>query len=122
MRTIAKHITNPFAFKESQLLDYLVDASQRTVLYGDTMRRRGNQYIAHMEDKVPHVLQFEAELVMGGRTLPEPVNYGLVRIIPPDGVLIESQNKGMIKIFDAPDLNVRKTREGGEIYFDIDIA
>ena len=36
--------------------------------------------------------------------------------------VVLSQNKGMIKIFDAPDLNVRKTREGGEIYFDIDIA
>ena len=65
------------------MLDYLVDASQRTVLYWDTMRRRGNQYIEHMEDKVPHVLQFEAELATSGRTLPEPVNYGLVRIIPP---------------------------------------
>ena len=96
MRTIAKHITNPFAFKESQLVDYLVDASQRTVLYWDTMRRRGNQYIEHMEDKVPHVLQFEAELVMSGRTLPEPVNYGLVRIIPPDGALIDERKRPFV--------------------------
>jgi hypothetical protein len=29
------------------------------------------------------VLSFEAELVLDGRSLPRPVNYGLVRIVPP---------------------------------------
>jgi hypothetical protein len=33
--------------------------------------------------KAPNVLSFEAELVLDGRSLPRPVNYGLVRIVPP---------------------------------------
>jgi hypothetical protein len=33
----------------------------------------------------PHVLSFEAELVLDGRSLPRPVNYGLVRIVPTKG-------------------------------------
>ena len=67
---------------------YLVDAAQRTVLFWDVMRRRGNQYREHMAQTAPNVLHFGAELVMDGRTLDRPVNYGLVRIVPPeDGYL-----------------------------------
>ena len=34
---------------------------------------------------VPHVLRYKVELVVDGRSLERPVNYGLVRIVPPDG-------------------------------------
>ena len=33
----------------------------------------------------PHVLKFGCELIMDGRKLPRPVNYALVRIVPPKG-------------------------------------
>ena len=36
-----------------------VDAGQRTVLFLNVMRRRGNQYLEHMAQTVPHVLQFD---------------------------------------------------------------
>ena len=39
--------------------------------------------------QAPHVLQFQAELVVDGRALPRPVNYVLARIIPPTGVTVD---------------------------------
>ena len=62
---------------------YGIDAWQRCVLYADVMRERGNQYRTHLAERAPNVLDFEMELVLDGRTLPRPVNYGLVRIVPP---------------------------------------
>ena len=64
-------------------VDYGVDAWQRTLLYADVRRERGNQYRAHLREQVPNVLDFPAEPVLSGLDLPRPVNYGLVRILPP---------------------------------------
>jgi hypothetical protein len=69
-------------------LDYVVDHSQRMVLLWDVMRQRGNGYREHLAKTVPHVLRYKVELVVDGRSLDRPVNYGLVRIVPPEGVTI----------------------------------
>jgi pimeloyl-ACP methyl ester carboxylesterase len=66
------------------MMEYAVDAWQRSILYADVMRQRGNQYQAHLTEEVPNVLDFPSEVVMSGRDLPRPVNYWLVRIMPPD--------------------------------------
>ena len=68
------------------LIDYTVDAAQRNVLFWDVMRRRGNQYREHMAETAPNVLEYKAELVLDGRKFARPVNYALVRIVPPSGV------------------------------------
>mgnify|MGYP000296480224 CR=1 FL=1 len=81
------------------LTSYLVDAFQRSVLYWDVMRERGNQYFAHMAETAPNVLQFQFEVVVDGRTLARPVNYGLVRITPPAGVAIDPLKRPFI-VFD----------------------
>ncbi|CAB3784280.1 DUF3141 domain-containing protein [Paraburkholderia fynbosensis] len=65
-------------------VEYSIDAWQRGVLFADVLRERGNQYQAHLLDDTPNVLDFAAELIVDGRTLARPVNYGLVRIIAPD--------------------------------------
>ena len=44
----------------------------------------------------PHVLKFGCELVMDGRKLPRPVNYALVRIVPPDGVEIDASKRPFV--------------------------
>ena len=80
------------------LSEYLIDAAQRSVLFWDVLRQRGNQFREHMAMKVPHVLEFAAELVMDGRTLPRPVNYGLVRIKPPPGVEIDPKKRPFIVV------------------------
>ncbi len=71
---------DPFGF-----WSWATDAAQRNVLFLDVLRQRGNQYRAHEAETVPHVLEFDHELIMKGADLPRPVNYGLVRIPPPDG-------------------------------------
>ena len=77
-------------------MDYAIDAAQRTVLFWDVMRQRGNQYREHLAETVPHVLSYEAELIIDGRTLQRPVNYGLVRIVPPEGVTIGRQRRPFV--------------------------
>jgi hypothetical protein len=70
-------------------MEYWRDAWQRSVLCLDVMRERGDNLLAHEKEAVPHVLDFEAELVVDGRNLPRPVNYLLVRVTPPDTVKID---------------------------------
>jgi pimeloyl-ACP methyl ester carboxylesterase len=83
----------------NDLLDYWVDAWQRSILLLDVLRQRGNNCVEHNARKAPHVLSFEAELVLDGRSLPRPVNYGLVRIIPPKGTAIDPSTRPFI-VFD----------------------
>src|SRR5271165_7056318 len=70
-------------------MEYMVDAAQRSVLFWDVMRQRGNQYREHLAETAPHVLDYEVELVVDGRTLDRPVNYALVKVLPPAGVEID---------------------------------
>ena len=76
----------------------MVDAAQRSVLFWDVMRQRGDQYREHLAQTAPHVLSFAAELVVDGRTLDQPVNYALVRIIPPDGVEIDQTRRPFVVV------------------------
>jgi pimeloyl-ACP methyl ester carboxylesterase len=71
------------------LIEYMTDAAQRSVLFWDVMRQRSSQYRDHLAETVPHVLDYKAELVMDGRTLRRPVNYLLVRIVPPEGTEVD---------------------------------
>ena len=66
-------------------IEYWVDAWQRSILFLDVLRERGNTYLERSVKEVQHVLHFKAEVVRDGRSLERPVNYVLVRIIPPDG-------------------------------------
>ena len=79
--------------------DYWVDACQRSVLLMDLMRRRGNSHFEHIAERTPNVLNFKFELVMSGRELKRPVNYGLVRIVPPADVKIDPRKRPFI-VFD----------------------
>ena len=79
-------------------MEYATDAFQRSVLFWDVMRQRGNQYREHMAETVPNVLDYKAELVIDGRTLERPVNYVLVRIVPPAGVKINPKLRPFIVV------------------------
>lgn len=82
----------------SDAFDYMVDASQRAILFWDVMRQRGNQYREHAAQTVPHVLDFEAELVLDGRRLEKPVNYALVRVLPPKGVMVDTTRRPFVVV------------------------
>jgi pimeloyl-ACP methyl ester carboxylesterase len=79
-------------------IEYMVDAAQRSLLFWDVMRERGNAYREHLSETVPHVLEYEPELVVDGRTLDRPVNYGLVRIVPPQGVEIDPSRRPFVVV------------------------
>lgn len=89
---------NPMSGLVASAVEYMVDAGQRSVLFLDIMRRRGEQYREHLAQTAPHVLDFAAELIMDGRQLQQPVNYALVRIIPPEGVEIDPARRPFVVV------------------------
>jgi pimeloyl-ACP methyl ester carboxylesterase len=79
-------------------VDYALDAVQRSVLFLDVMRQRGNQYREHLAETAPNVLNFGVEIVADGRTFERPVNYVLVRIRPPLGVEIDPKRRPFVVV------------------------
>jgi hypothetical protein len=77
---------------------YATDAWQRTLLYADIRRQRGNQYREHLAEEIPNVLSFQAEIVMSGLDLPRPVNYGLARIAPMAGTVVDPAKRPFIVV------------------------
>src|SRR6201988_4740253 len=82
----------------AKAVEYMVDAGQRSVLFLDIMRQRGDQYREHGAHTAPHVLNYAAELIIDGRKLEQPVNYALVRIVPPKGVEIDLERRPFIVV------------------------
>jgi pimeloyl-ACP methyl ester carboxylesterase len=78
--------------------EYTTDLWQRAWLYADVMRERGNQYLEHLEQVVPHVLSFAYEPVLLGPSLARPVNYGLVRIIPPKDIATDPRKRPFVVV------------------------
>jgi len=86
-----------FTFAQ-QNVDYWVDSWQRTVLFWDVLRQRGNQYYRHRAMSEPHVLHFEGEGVLDARTFERPVNYGLMWIKPQEGVVTDPRKRPFVVI------------------------
>jgi hypothetical protein len=61
---------------------YLVDALQRSILFLDLLRQRGNEQVEITSRPMATVLRFDHEVLMDGRSLPRPINYALSRIMP----------------------------------------
>jgi Protein of unknown function (DUF3141) len=78
--------------------EYMVDAAQRTILFWDVMRQRSTQYYEQKNKAVPHVLSFDAELVLDARTFDKPVNYLLVRVKPAQGVVIDPVKRPFVVV------------------------
>ena len=77
---------------------YLVDTAQRSVLFLDTLRQRGNNYHEHQAAGTPPLLHFEWEMVLDARGFEQPVNYALVRIVPPEGVKVDATRRPYVII------------------------
>jgi pimeloyl-ACP methyl ester carboxylesterase len=77
-------------------VEYFTDSVQRGILFWDVMRQRGNQYQDHRAQTVPNVLDYPVELVIDGRNLPRPVNYVLVRVIPPPEIRIDTSRRPFV--------------------------
>ncbi|MEJ1978228.1 MAG: DUF3141 domain-containing protein [Acetobacteraceae bacterium] len=79
--------------------EYWQDTFQRSILFLDVLRRRGDTYLAQTAKLAPNVLSFQTDLVLDGQTLPRPVNYALMRVRPPEGVVTDPRKRPFI-IFD----------------------
>ena len=79
--------------------EYWLDAWQRAILFLDVLRQRGNISRDHNARRAPNVLSFTPELVLDGRSFARPVNYALVRIVPPEGTAIDRAKRPFI-VFD----------------------
>src|SRR5262245_29203226 len=77
---------------------YATDFAQRAVLFWDTLRQRGNDFNERTRQGLPPVLHFEYETVLDGRTRERPVNYALVRILPPEGVSVDPKRRPYVII------------------------
>ena len=91
-------VANPVMQEWGPVGEYLTDAAQRTILFWDVLRQRSEQYYAQKAKAVPHVLSFDADLVMDGRTFNKPVNYLMVRIKPPAGVVIDPLKRPFVVV------------------------
>ena len=80
------------------MTEYATDTTQRTLLFWDVLRQRGNQYRERLKDAAPHVLDYKAELVLDGRTFQRPVNYVLARVVPPEGVEIDPTRRPFVVV------------------------
>jgi hypothetical protein len=81
------------------ITSYWLDAGQRGILMLDVLRQRGNNALEYAARAAPHVLSFEIELILHGRDLERPVNYALVRVVPPPGVVIGEEKRPFV-VFD----------------------
>lgn len=75
---------NPWSFHH-----YAVDAFQRSILFWDTMRQRGDNFLERASKGPEPVLHFDYETILDGRSFERPVNYALLRLTPPPGVTID---------------------------------
>lgn len=74
-----------YAFFLREAQDYWVDAFQRTVLFLDLLRKRGNAFGVMDASQAPTVMHFKTEVVVDGRDLSFPVNYLLLRVLQEKG-------------------------------------
>jgi pimeloyl-ACP methyl ester carboxylesterase len=71
----------PFAGTECWT-EYWTDTWQRSILFWDVLRERGNDYQAHESSGKPPVLAFDYQIILDGRKLERPANYALALIKP----------------------------------------
>jgi pimeloyl-ACP methyl ester carboxylesterase len=97
---VADLISKPVAPWDAwtQWSSYATDFAQRSVLFWDTLRQRGNNYVKHVSDGMPPVLHFDYDMVLDAREFTPPVNYALVRIVPPEGVKVDPKRRPYVII------------------------
>ncbi|MFG1419322.1 DUF3141 domain-containing protein [Xanthobacter sp. V0B-10] len=79
-------------------VSYAFDAMQRTLIFWDTLRQRGNNWIAHEKAGKPPLLAFDHETIADARTFARPCNYALLRILPPPGVVLDPAKQPFLVI------------------------
>jgi hypothetical protein len=79
--------------RRSMLTDawqYQVDFWQRSVLFLDTLRERGDNMLAHEEAGLPPLLKFKYDTILDARQFEHPANYALLKIDPAGDACFEN--------------------------------
>ncbi len=79
-------------------LEYLNDAHQRSILFLDILRQRGDQQAAMAARPMATVLRYKQEQVMSGYSFPRPMNYSLSRIVPPEGMRTNPKKRPVVVV------------------------
>jgi len=82
----------------SSSVPYAIDFVQRSILFWDTLRQRGNKFVEHERNGLPPVLRYDYDMIMDGRSFKRPVNYALLRIVPPKGVTLDPKRRPYVII------------------------
>ncbi len=82
----------------NDLMQYMVDVCQRSVLFLDVLHERSNHFLEHEAGDTATVLVWDHEVIMDGGLLERPVNYSLLRIIPPKGTVMKKDVRPYIII------------------------
>jgi hypothetical protein len=75
--------------------EYSWDVIQRSILFWDVMRKRGNIFLKDTTWKSV-VAAFDHEIILDGREFPRPVNYSLARIIPKKGFPVDPSKRPIV--------------------------
>lgn len=80
------------------MAEFTLDSWQRSVLFLDLLRKRGNEQVDITARPSATVLSFGYEVLISGRALPRPINYSLSRIVPPPGVEINPRKRPVVVV------------------------
>ena len=80
------------------LSEYARDFWQRSIIFLDILHKSGEEQAEFTSQPSNTVLIFDFESVLRGSTLPRPVNYSLMHILPPKGVEIKAHKRPVIVI------------------------
>ncbi|MCP4162929.1 MAG: DUF3141 domain-containing protein [Deltaproteobacteria bacterium] len=93
---------NSFFYPDFQftkdLFEYSVDSYQRCILFTDTIREQGTNFIVENEKGLPPVLDFDYEIIFNGTDLDRPVNYSLARIMPEEDDQVDEEARPIVII------------------------
>ncbi|MGF6805531.1 pimeloyl-ACP methyl ester carboxylesterase [Paraburkholderia sp. Clong3] len=91
--TSALTIPNLAQFTPWGAWHYTADFAQRSVLFWDALRQRGNEFIERNKAGIKPALHFDYDTVLDARHFERPVNYALLSIRPPEGVVVDVKKR-----------------------------
>jgi pimeloyl-ACP methyl ester carboxylesterase len=83
----------PAAFNPLNAWQYTVDTMQRSLLFWDTLYRRGNEFVERSASGPTPVLHFDYDMLVDGRKFERPVNYALLQLRPLEGVGVDVRKR-----------------------------
>lgn len=78
--------------------EYWLDSGQRSILFMDILRKRGNNFFTTIKKGEPPVLIFDYKIILEGKTFDRPVNYDLAAILPRKTDTIDPEKRPIVVI------------------------